>query len=79
MPHYTVPESVFAGWDRRGPDFRGKDSEKLKIEHLTLRLSTGLELTQAAFEIVQRAFEHLTKTRVLSGCELLTNSLAGKK
>jgi len=51
----------------------------LKIEHLILRLSTGLESTQAVFEIVQRGFEHLTKTRVLSGCELLPNSLAGKK
>ena len=41
--------------------------------------SVGLEITQAAFEIVQRAFEHLTKTQVLSGCELLPNSLARKK
>jgi hypothetical protein len=41
--------------------------------------SIGLEITQAPFEIVQRAFEHLTKTQVLSGGELLPNSLAGKK
>ena len=41
--------------------------------------SVGLEITQAAFEIVQRAFEHVPKTRVPGGGELLPNSLSGKK
>ena len=78
MPHYTVPESVFAGVGRGTGRFREGNAGTVSNFHFCAR-SVGLEITQAAFEIVQRAFEHLTKTRVLSGCELLPSSLAGKK
>ena len=49
-----------------------------RICFLADRASVGLEIMQPEVEIGQGAFEHLTKARVVSGCELLANSLAGK-
>jgi hypothetical protein len=85
VPHYTVPPKGFSRlWaERRDRRSKGGETSGENIgesERISGNgSSVGLESTQAVFEIVQRAFEHLTKTRVLSGCELLPNSLAGKK
>jgi hypothetical protein len=85
VPHYTVPAKGFRGFGQisgTGAPRAVKTSGEKTGESRRASgngSSVGLEITQAAFEIVQRAFEHLTKTRVLSGGELLPNSLAGKK
>jgi hypothetical protein len=84
VPHYTVPAKGFRGFGQisgTGAPGGVKQVAKRSANRKGSpgMASVGLEITQAAFEIVQRAFEHLTKTRVLSGGELLPNSLAGKK